>query len=93
VTEATGGSLVGFYFHVFDADGQIVQQGHFVADLGQGFFMVEHFEGIADNTPLPGRLVVHIATVADDHWMLYETEEAMREAYRGAGGPGPAGAN
>jgi hypothetical protein len=93
VTDPIGASLVGFYFHAFDGEGRIAQQGHFTTDLGNGYVMVEYLDGFMDSAPLPGRQIVHIATVAEEHWTLYETEEAMREVYREGGGPGPAGSN
>jgi hypothetical protein len=92
VTDPIAASLVGFYFHIFDDEGRIHEQGHFTMDLGQGYFMVEYLDGLVDNAPLPGRQLVHIAAIAEEPWALYESEDAMREANRG-GGPGPAESN
>jgi len=77
--------LVGKFFHTFDDDDMIGKQGVFLADLGDGYYVVGHFEWITGHRSFYGTRVVHISTVASESWALYPDAEAMREAHEYGG--------
>jgi hypothetical protein len=85
-------TLVGRFFHVFDDPEEggsgprwINRQGVVVDDLGEGYYLVDHFEWISGGSDFYGKVVVHVSRMAEAGWSFYETAEAMREAYESGG--------
>lgn len=81
-------SLVGKFFHTLP-DGRVIRdQGIILADLGQGYFVVERFQWITGSPSWHGTNVVHLSTMAADHWAFYVSQEEMHEAWQyGTGRP------
>ncbi len=77
--------LVGKFFHTFNEDGKIGAQGVVLADVGEGYYVVGHFEWITGQRSFYGTHLVHISTIATEGWSLYSDDETMRDAYEYGG--------
>lgn len=72
-------TLKGKYFHAFDSDGYVRQQGVIIDLLNESTAIIQYFEWISGS---PWEIkAVWVSKIVDDGWALYESSQTMREAY------------
>ncbi len=69
--------LIGKYFHSFTNDGGFKWQGKIVGQINNGAYVVQLFEWFLGQDSV--KTIVKIDDMYD--WVIYETDEDMREAY------------
>jgi hypothetical protein len=67
------------FFHTFDKDGYVECQGEIIDLVGEDIAIVLYFEWII-GTPTYHK-AVWVSDIVDGGWALYDTAEAMREAF------------
>lgn len=72
-------ALVGKFFHTMCSQGFVQQQGQIIGSLGQGYYVVRHFGWLGGFETT--RSVVHVSDIRKGKWVLYESDESMREHY------------
>lgn len=78
-------SLVGKWFHSFDADGCVLRQGYVRSRIQEGIYLVVTFEWVT-GSPFSDNLAT-IQQMVEEHWAWYQTGDEMREAHQyGYGG-------
>ncbi|CAN5679335.1 hypothetical protein BH24ACT15_BH24ACT15_32180 [soil metagenome] len=73
-------SLLGSYFHTFEGDdpqNEVAWQGVVVADVGQGYYLVELMEWVIGSSSC--QRLVHISAMAS--WAFYDTREWRDNRY------------
>jgi len=72
-------TLKGKFFHAFDDEGYVQHQGCIVELAGEEIAIVQYFEwALGDRSTIKA---VWVKTIVDEGWALYESDEAMRDAY------------
>ena len=72
-------SLVGQFFHTFDDEGFVRNQGVIKALLNDEIAVVDYFEWITDS--LHSTTLVWVKEIVDGKWYLYNSAEEMRDAH------------
>ena len=72
-------TLKGKFFHTLDKDGYVQYQGQIIDLVGEDIAIVLYFECLV-GTPTYHK-AVWVSDIVDKGWVLYNTDEAMREAY------------
>lgn len=72
-------TLKGKFFHTFDEDGYVKYQGQIIDLVGEDIAIVLYFEWITGSQT--HHQAVWVSDIVDGGWALYNTNEAMREAY------------
>jgi len=71
--------LIGKFFHTFDAEGYVNKQGRFAACIEPNGYLVEYFEWFTGS--FNGRYLIQADAPIKGGWAIYDTDEAMRDAY------------
>ena len=72
-------TLTGKFFHTFDDEGYVKLQGQIVDLVGEDIAILLYFE-VYEGTPTSHK-AVWVSDIVDEGWMLYDSREAMQEAY------------
>jgi hypothetical protein len=72
-------TLKGKFFHTFDQDGFVKDQGQIIDLVGEDIAIVLYFE-VCVGTPTSHK-AVWVSDIVDEGWMLYDSAEAMQTAY------------
>jgi hypothetical protein len=72
--------LVGAWFHLLDGEGKINKQGQIVGCPALGYYVVQFYEWIVGSLGWGAHLVT-LEQMHRDDWLLYATNEEMRDAY------------
>jgi hypothetical protein len=72
-------TLKGKFFHTFDQEGFVQDQGQIIDLVGEDIAIVLYFE-VYVGTPTSHK-AVWVSDIVDEGWILYDSEEAMQEAY------------
>ena len=72
-------TLKGKFFHTFDQDGFVKDQGQIIDLVGEDIAIVLYFEVYVG--PPTIHKAVWVSDIVDEGWMLYDSEEAMQAAY------------
>jgi hypothetical protein len=76
--------LEGKFFHTLK-DGKAEYQGHILAHLGGGYYMVELFEWMTGGVSFTAHRIYNITEMSSGSWVFYEDHEAINEAYKYGG--------
>jgi hypothetical protein len=72
-------TLKGKFFHSFDNEGYVTNQGQIVDLVGEDIAIVLYFEWFTGSPTI--HKAVWVSDIVDNGWAIYGTDEAMREAY------------
>ena len=72
-------NLVGKFFHNFDAEGFVVNQGVIKAILNDEVVVVDYFEWMTGS--LHSTCLIWVKEIVDGKWFLYDNAEGMSDAY------------
>ncbi len=56
-----------------------------MAALGHDHYVIQLFEWLTGSPSFNGKRVVHISRIAEQGWYLYDSADAMDEAYKYGG--------
>ena len=72
-------TLKGKFFHTFDEDSYVRNQGQIIDLVGEDIAIVLYYDWIL-GTPTYHK-AVWVSDIVDEGWALYSTNESWREAY------------
>ncbi len=75
--------LVGKWFHILN-DGVIEKQGQIIGCPQTGWYVVQFYQWLTGSTGW-GNVLVSLETIERQGWLLYATNEEMRESYEYSG--------